>query len=271
MKRFVTFAVAVISLSLCAAEFHPFDGPKPLAVLIQTDPWAMVMGADTPRIAVYEDGTVIFLKGSKDGASYYYTKLSETAFSGFKKRLTPVFGLKDWKYLYSLRPNVTDQPEAMFYVRAGERELATRVYGLKITGTKLPAYTVLPGGRKPDSVPDELLELHSYLSSVEYPDSKEWSPKYVEVMIWPYEYAPDASIIWPKDWPALDSEHSLKRGDSYSIFLDGSVLPALQKFLQAGKERGAVEIGGKKWALSYRRVFPSEPIWRKAFQNANEK
>jgi len=45
-----------------AAEFSPFDGSKPIAVLIQADPWAMVMGGDNPRVAVYEDGTVFFLK-----------------------------------------------------------------------------------------------------------------------------------------------------------------------------------------------------------------
>ena len=271
MKRFLTVALAMSSLSLCAAEFHPFDGPKPIAALIQTDPWAMVMGADTPRVAAYEDGTVIFLKRSKDGASYHCRKLSEAELSDFKQHLMPVVGLKHWKNFYSLRPNVTDQPEARFYVRDGVRELVTGVYGLTATVTKLPAYTVFSGGDKPDRVPDELLELHRYLCSVDYPDSKEWSPKYVEVMIWPYEYAPDASIIWPKDWPALDSERSLKRGSSYSIFLDGSALPELRKFLQTRKDKGAVEIGGKKWAVSVREVFPSEPVWRKAFQGAKEK
>jgi hypothetical protein len=135
----------------------------------------------------------------------------------------------------------------------------------------LPAYTAIPNSRSADSVPDELLELHKFLSSIEYADSKEWIPKYVEVMIWPYEYAPDASIAWPKDWPSLDSDRSRKRGDSYSIFLDGSLLPDLRSFLHTRKEKGAVEIGGRKWAVSFRQVFPSEPTWRKAFQGAEEK
>ena len=159
----------------------------------------------------------------------------------------------------------------MFYVRDGERELVTRVYGLKAPGTKLGDSYVRSGGRKQDNVPGELRELHNYLCSIEYHDSKEWSSKYVEVMIWPYEYAPDTSIVWPKDWPALDSDRSRKRGDSYSIFLDGTVLPELQRFLQTRKEKGAVEIGGKKWAVSFRPVFPSEPIWKKAFEGAKEK
>jgi hypothetical protein len=37
---------------------------------------------------------------------------------------------------------------------------------------------------------------------------------HVEVMLWDYSYAPDASIHWPKDWPALNSDramHSVQR------------------------------------------------------------
>jgi hypothetical protein len=271
MKRFAFILLSVAGLNLLAAEFSPFDGPKPIAVLIQTDPWAMVMGADTPRIAVYEDGSVIFLKKSEKSASYHRKDLSEIQLADFKKRLTPTAHLKDLKRSYTLLPHVTDQPEALFYLRDGERELTTSVYGLKAAGTKLPAYTVLPGKQKPDAAPDELLELHKYLCTVDYPDSQEWTPRYLEVMIWPYEYAPDASIVWPKDWPGLDSKRSFKRGDSYSIFLDGSALPELRKFLKSRKEKGAVEIGGKKWAVSFRAVFPSEPVWRKALESANQK
>jgi len=271
MKYFVTLLISLASLGVFSAEFDPFAGTKPIAVLIQSDPWAMVMGADTPHVAVYEDGTVIFLKKSVKSASYHQQDLSAIGLADLKKRLTPTVDLKDLKRFYSLMPHVTDQPEALFYIRDGERELTTRVYGLKAAGTKLPAYTVLPDERKPDAVPEQLIELHKFLCAVDYPDSKEWRPRYVEVMIWAYEYAPDASITWPKDWPGLDSKRSLKRGDSYSIFLDGGLLPELQKFLQTRKEKGAVEIGGKKWAVSFRAVFPGEPIWRKAFESSQKK
>jgi len=205
---------------------------------------------------------MIFLKTSKTSATYQYKKLSDKEHSDFKKHLNPVIKRKDLKRFYNLRPNVTDQPQSMIYVGDGEREFATSVYGLYVSGTKPPSLTT----REKEMVPEELLELHRYLSTVEYSDSTEWIPKYVEVMVWPYDYAPERSIIWPKDWPGLDSERSKKRGDSYSIFLDGPMLPKLQKFLSAKKERGAVEIGGKKWAISYRGIFPSEPIWMKAFE-----
>ena len=156
VKHFITVLLSLTGLSLFSAEFEPFAGPKPVAVLIQSDPWAMVMGADTPRVAAYEDGTVIFLKKSGKSASYHQKDLSATELSDVKKRLTPTVGLKDLKHFYSLLPHVTDQPEALFYIRDGGRELTTRVYGLKA------ADTVLPDKRKPEAVPEQLIELHKF-------------------------------------------------------------------------------------------------------------
>jgi hypothetical protein len=266
----VALALFIPTLSLCAAEFHPFDGPKPIAVFIQTDPWAMVIGADTPQAAFYEDGTVIFLKKTQDGPRYHQEKLSAEQRSDLVKRVASVAGMKGWKQFYSVR-NATDQPEAMFYLKNGSRELTTCVYGLLKTDTKLPAFTEFPSDQKPDKVPKELLELHKFFCILDYPDSKEWAPKYVEAMIGPYENAIDGSIIWPKDWPGIGSQRSMKRGDSYSIFLDGGLLPELRKFLKTCKEKGAVEIGGKKWAAAYRPVFPSEPVWMNALRSPNKK
>ena len=267
MKHHITLFLSLASFSLFAAEFEPFAGPKPLVVLIQSDPWAMVIGADTPRVVVYDDGTLIFLKQSGDSASYHQKNLSATELSDLRKRLVPTLELKDLKRSYNLVPRVTDQPESLFYIRDGQRELTTRVYGLKAAGTKLPAFTELENKRQPDPVPEQLLELHKFLSTLDYSDDKEWAPRYLEVMIWPYEYAPGALITWPKDWPGLESERSFKRKESYSIFLDGSQLPELREFLRTRKENGAVEIGGKKWAVSFRAVFPSEPVWRNAFKS----
>lgn len=45
----------------------------------------------------------------------------------------------------------------------------------------------------------------------------------------------------------------------------------LGEFLMSRKPKGAVEIGDKKWAVSVRYTFPSEPTWREAFQPTDEK
>ena len=255
------FVLLSIAGNLPAADFKPFDGPGPVVVLIQTNPWAMVVGADTPRVAAYADGTVIYLRTSGATEEYRTKVLSAPELANFEKRLTAAANLQRVQPHSTLRPNVTDQPEALIYLHVGDRELATSVYGLRVSDGKL-VDRFAPSG-KPAAPPRELLELQGFLVSLDFPDSQAWIPRYVEVMIWPYEYAPDASIVWPAKWPGLDSGRTVGRGDSYSIFLDGDAIPELEKFLATRREKGAVEIGGKKWAVSYRHVFPSEPVWRK--------
>ena len=265
-----TIAVLCLTSICAAADFDPFQGAQPLAIFIQSNPWASVIGSDTPRVAIYANGDVIFAKKVKDRLAYHQVTLDKDQLEKLREQLKPVLALKDLKPGYDIRPNVTDQPEAKLYFRDGEREVATSVYGLRAAGTKLPGFTEFPGGRKATVPPDELLKLHTWLCELDYPNSKEWTPKYVEVMVWDYSYAPDASILWPKDWPALNSDRAIKRGNSYSVFLDGSLLPKLREFLGTRKPKGAVEFGGKKMSASYRFTFPGERAWRKAFADAAE-
>ena len=131
-----------------AADFDPFQGPKPIAVFIQSDPWAMVIGSDTPRVAIYENGDVIFAKKVNDRLAYHHVTLDKNELAKVRERFKPVIALKALEPGYNIRPNVTDQPEAAFYFRDGEREVATSVYGLMAAGTKLPASTEVPIGPK---------------------------------------------------------------------------------------------------------------------------
>lgn len=253
------------------AGFHPFDGPKPILVFMQSDPWLMVVGSDTPRVAVYENGEVIFAKKVNKRLVYHQVVLQKDGLAELQERFKPVFSLKALLPAYNIRPNVTDQPEAKFYFRREDSQVTTRVYGLMAAETELPAYTTFPDGPQPTVPPKELLDLHKWLCAIDFPNSVEWTPKYVEVMFWDYSYAPAPSIYWPKDWPTLDSDRVIKHGDIYSLFLDGSLLPRLREFLVGQKEKGAVELGGKKWAVAYRSAFPSEPLWRKAFAEAGKR
>ena len=50
------------------------------------------------------------------------------------------------------------------------------------------------------------------------------------------------------------------------VVICSSLAGAGSEMARAALEKGAVEIGGKKWALEFREVFPGEPTWQKAFQ-----
>ena len=108
-----------------AGEFKPFEGPKRIAVLIESNPWRMVMGSDTPRCIVYENREVLFLK--KEGC--YQHKLSDQEFTAFTTRLSTLTRLPNPKRFYDLCPNVTDPGDTYVYVALGGRHIATQVYG----------------------------------------------------------------------------------------------------------------------------------------------
>ncbi len=261
MRTLVTILVLLCLAPICArAEFNPFDGPKPIAIFIQTNPWSMVIGSDTPRVAIYENGDVIFAKTINKSLVYHHVTLDKAALDKVRTQISSVLTRKDLKPHYDII-EATDQPTASFYFRDGKQEFVTSVYGLT-SGRKLP----ISSASKTAMPPEELLKLHKWFSELDFAKSKEWTPKYIEVMFWDYSYAPDSSISWPKDWPSLHSDRAIKHSDMYSVFLDSALLPKLRSFLAKCKEKGAVALDGKKMAASYRYTFPGEPLWRKAFE-----
>lgn len=262
MVRLLAILVAMYGAALPAATapFDPFAGPKPIAVLTEQDPWLMVIGSDTPRVAVYENGDVVFVKKTgKSAYAYHVVKLSPAELGALSQMWAPLAARPLAKKHFVLS-GATDQPTAALYFANGTQQWAASVYGLSCRSAP-PAPTNPKGEEAP---PAELIAVHKALCALDYPSSRAWEPAYVEVMLWGYSYAPQASVSWPKEWPGLNSPRAMKRGDAYSIFLDGRELPRLEAFLATQKEKGAVELGGKKWAIAYRHTFAGEPIWRKA-------
>ena len=262
----VAFSFSGFMACCQAGDFAPFAGTQPVAVLVQENPWADVMGAETPRIAVYENGDVIYSRqapGQKQEV-YFYAKLDFSALSDLEDRLRPVVAMPGLKLSYSLT-GATDQASALLYLRVDQQEIVTSVYGLNAenAGRATPE----PGG---DPLPAQLRQLYQYLFAVDFTESRSWHPAYVETMIWPYEDAPAECLHWPATWPGLNSDRVLKRAQGWSIFLDGSRQEDLKKFLDGAPEGGAVEIGGKKWSVAWRPAFPSEPVWRKAFSSLTD-
>jgi len=265
-KMMTSFALLTLfmAMPLKTEGFSPFEGPTPVGVYIQTNPWAKRIGLDNPRFVLYENRMVIFLKQDSEGEMLYSTLLDRSAFDELRSRLELVANVSGLKGYYDMAPHITDQPKSLFYFKIESGYVTSRVYGMRMPANKVPSGAESFGLMQPRVPPAELLNLHQFLEQFDVPGASEWEPVYIEVLIWPYEYAPEASIHWPNDWPGLNSEMAFPYGDSYSIFLEREKLPALQEFLATQKERGAVEIENKKWAAWWRPVFPSEPIWRGA-------
>ncbi|MFK7841497.1 MAG: hypothetical protein AB8B54_04460 [Sphingorhabdus sp.] len=217
---------------------------SPQVIFRTSDPWMGVIGSDSPRFAVYEDSTVIF----RDGESYKTVNLSE---SDHKKILDLVRldDIREFGGYYDIA-NATDQPSTDLLIYASTEPVFISVYG----SLDEPAVS--------SKLPKKLVSIFSKFSSFSHTQATPWLPKHIEVMIHPYEYAPEESIKWPDNWPALDDLGTKKRGeDSYSLFLPIVHLDALKLFLETQKDRGAIEISNRKWSASFRFPFPHEELW----------
>lgn len=217
---------------------------SPQVIFKTSDPWESVVGSDSPQFALYRDSTVIF----RDGEGYKTVNLSE---SDHQK----VLSLVRWDDIRELGgyydiAEPTDQPSSDLLIYANNEPIFVSVYG----SLDEPAVS--------SKLPKKLVQIFSKLSSFSHARATPWLPKYVEVMIHPYEYAPEESIKWPDNWPGLDDLAIKKRGEnSYSLFLPIAHLDALKLFLETRKDRGAIEISNRKWSASFRFPFPHEELW----------
>lgn len=216
----------------------------PKIVLIERDPWAMVIGSDSPTFALYDDGKAIYL--TKAGYRSVDLSTAEMAalLAGVDAPALPALARH-----YDAAA-ATDQPTEILAVYDGDKPAIISVYGSLKS----------PDIRK--AVPAKIAAAYDRLTAFTHVGATDWLPEKIEVMIWPYDYAPEKSIVWPAGWPGLDSPDAVKRRDgAYSLFVPSAKLPELKRFLETRREKGAVEIGGKKWAVDLRLPFPGEQSW----------
>lgn len=226
------------------AAVRKSDLPSPLVVLLDRDPWAEVVGSDSPAFALYVDGTVI----QRNATGFSTTRLTD----GERKNLLDGLNLRALSRSYGRfeAEDATDQPEQDLLIYQGEKPVFVSVYGsLKDPGVR-------------SKIPKEVAAAYDTLSAIKLPRGRSWLPENVEVMIWPYEYAPDPSIRWPQNWPGLNDPKTVRRGeDSFSLYMPSAKLADLSALLSRRSEKGAVEIDGRKWAASIRFPFPQETLW----------
>lgn len=219
------------------------DVGRPVLVFLESDPWLMVIGSDSPRFALYDDGLLIFRAGS----GYKQTRLSASQAEAIRDSVR--IGVLACHIGFYDGTNFSDQPTQNIFVGRGG--------GL----SRISVYGNLKGPSVREKVPSPVVDAFDRLTAYSDPNAENWLPAKIEVMIWPYEYAPEQSIVWPSKWPGLQSAETVARGDSYSLFVPSIDYNELVAFLKTRSAKGAVEIGGKKWAVGLRFPFPQEDSW----------
>ena len=249
------------------------QSPRPVLALVEHNPWLMVIGSDSPSFALYDDGTVIFLKrvGEPD-ATIRTVKLEAAEFRRLVSSL-PLQALIDLPESEYTASSATDQTTTVVHTWRDGKRKSVSVYGDVRSGVGLLTRKAEKKESPEDhmlsidveGIPQPVLKTVERLIGFDHPRAERWLPREVEVMIWPYEYAPDESRPWPKEWPGLKDPKTRRRaGKSFSLYLPSTELEALRKFLARRREKQAILIDGKKWAVSIRLPFPSEREWLSA-------
>ncbi len=236
--------VAFLDRPAILEEIREADAPRPVLVLLERNPWLMVIGSDSPSFALYDDRTVIY----RDDSGYHSVALSEDDYDDLLRAVAEIDDPASSGF-YDVAALITDQPTNHLLLYLHE-PVYISVYG------SLNSEAIL--ARLPEDLRTAIGVIRSYRSD----DAEPWLPDYLEVMLWDYSYAPEDSIIWPEDWPGLDDPNTQRWGeDSYSIYVPSSEREALMTFLRTRNERGAIELDGHKFSASVRYPFVGEALW----------
>ncbi len=245
MRRlFVAIIPLLLSVLVLYAQGEDKKYGKPVIVLIERNPWLMVIGSDTPTFVLYEKGQVIYKRREGDTVRTYEVSLSEEDAKRFIEKLG--IGESFYKLPEIIEmSNWTDQPTNTLVVRLSSPK-NVNVYGNLRRAPRV--------GEK--GAPPEFLSVYKQLIDFNPASAKIWEPTAIEVMLWDYNYAPN-KVIWPKSLPDLKSSSTKKLGSMYSIVIERADFDAFKKFYETVGEKTAVEINGKKMAISYRYPFPN--------------
>lgn len=264
---------------------------RPLIILIERNPWLMVIGSDSPSFALYDDGLVIFRRTRKDGKPEYASMVfSAEERSRFVSSLgidDSFYGLKDYYDSYeAANISVTDQPTNELYLWdwGGGKQKHVTVYGNlrqeraekpRLDETIMREHPELAEGLRQAAeapragTPRAFLKVFDQLVSFESESASSWMPGKVEVIVQPNALATEEPVAWPEGWPDLRSPETRGRLDtvlsgtvSYSIFLNSDQVEELRKLRQNLKPEQAFLINGRKYSVISSRVpFPGEEFW----------
>ncbi len=240
----------------------PAADRQPILAVTQSTPWASVIGSDSASFVLYDDGLLISLSSDPRPESPFTQRSIEHP----KTKVQEFLGadIERFENHYTLS-SATSQISTTLWTP----KKSINIYGdwrkpftwdanndpkwKEIEERERKLWEALPAGLR-----DCLARIENERGVIGAP----WLPENIEVLLWPYEYAPDESILWPLAWPDLKSKTTKRRNDAdFSLYLSADLLPDLKLFVSARKETGAVHINGKKMAITYRFPIPGEELW----------
>jgi hypothetical protein len=246
MRKVIFIILFIFSLTTSFGQHFNEKYGQPVVVLIETDPWLMVIGSDVPSFALYENGQIIYRKVVDRRYKYFQVKNDREKTQAIIKS----FGITD---------SLMKQPD---YIDASfSTDQPTNILVLNFeTVRHLSVYGNLqnPQGGARAKTPRDFLTVYDNIRKFNDDAAVEWLPDTIEVMATRYSYSPEKPLKWNSAWSDIESATTVKRGnDLYSIYLDRKYFEDFIRLLKSLKEKQAVEINGEKYSLTYRLPFPN--------------
>jgi len=236
----------VLSLTVAFGQTYNEKYGQPIIVLIETDPWLMVIGSDVPSFALYENGQIIYKKTSDNKTEYLEVQNDREK----TQQIIKSFGITDSLMKqkdFTKASNWTDQPTNVMIFNFN-------------TSRRISVYGNLRKKNSEDrkNTPKDYLTVYDNILAFNDNSAKKWLPETFEVMATDFSYSKEKPLIWKKEWNDLKSSSTVKRSDDlYSIYLDKKYYDDFIELLKMINQKQAVEINGKKFSLSYRLPFPN--------------
>lgn len=244
------------SVGAQAAIARSAKAPQPIAVLLRHSVWYPAVNA--PLFILYDDGTAIYARDRREpyATEYRTARLSRTGRSLLAEMsIGPrAFALDT---LYDLHPNITDLSSLLLYVWRGDTLTRVAVRAGELQGDTLAT-----------AVPAAFKAVYATMMGFSAPAARPWTPDSLEVVMWPYEYAPDdPPLQWPPRWPNLTDPATVHAADNvvaetWRLRLPIARRDSLEAFLRSVREKQAIGISGHKVVARYRLLYPGEARWR---------
>ncbi len=242
---FTALLLLVITTHSFGQEWNEKYG-QPIVVLFETNPWLMVIGSDVPTFALYENGQIIYKKVVNKKWKYFEVKNDvETT-----QKIIKSLGITD---------NLMQQPD---YIEASSStDQPTNILILNFdTLREISVYGSLEE-RKSEArrnVPEDFINVYDNIKKFKSKNAEDWVSDYIEVLLTDYSHSPEEPKEWPENWPNFENETTIKRSETlYSLYLPKEHFEDFKNLISDLGEKQAVEIGGKKFSVSYRLPFPN--------------
>jgi len=246
MRKYIIGLLLLITTNYSFGQEWNEKYGQPIVVLIETNPWLMVIGSDVPTFALYENGQIIYKKVVKKRWKYFeVTNDRETT-----QKIIKSLGITD---------NLMKQPD---YIEASNwTDQPTNILILNFdTLRQISVYGSL-GEKKSEArkkTPEDFIIVYDNIKQFESKNAKDWLPDNIEIMLTDYSHSPEKPKEWPENWPNLESKSTIKRNESlYSLYLPKEHFEEFKKLISNLKDKQAIKINGKKFSVSYRFPFPN--------------